>query len=131
MAAELRRKDVRILFDVDNQSIWLSKASVNRILLPPTDFPTFLERLAWIIRFLEAEACELELEAAGNLQYTAICGSLSLEQILRVQEYMRDSLIRLAVVPKGMSRLGLQIIFRRDTISPLTLHSSVEKEHAG
>ncbi len=112
MAAELRRKHVRILFDADNQSIWLPKASVNRILLPPTDSPTFLERLSWIIRYLEAEGCELEVEGMGQYRYTAVCGNLSLDQIHGVQAYMRDSLIQLTVVPRGMSRVGLQVIFR-------------------
>ena len=115
MAAELRRKHVRILFDADNQSIWLPKTSLNRILLPPTDSPTFLERLAWIIRHLEAEGCELELEASGNYQYTALCGSFTLDQVLEVQDYMRDLLVQLTVVPRGMSRVGLQITFRKDT----------------
>ncbi len=115
MAAELRRNHVRILFDADNQSIWLPKASVNRIVLPPTDSPTFLERLSWIIHYLEAEGCELEVERAGHYRYTAVCGNLSLDQILGVQVYTRFSLVELTVVPRGMSRVGLQITFRKET----------------
>ena len=54
MVAELRKKDLRILFDANNQEIWLSKQGVNRIVLPPTDSPTLLDRLSWLIHQVDA-----------------------------------------------------------------------------
>ena len=115
MVAELRRRDVRILFDVDNQFIWLSKNGVNRITLPPTDSPTLLERLTWLIRHVDAEECELELDVAGNYRYTVVCAALSLERLHSIRDYMNYLFVELNVLPRGMSRLGLEVVFRRET----------------
>lgn len=113
MVAELRRKDVRVLFDVDNQATWISKIGVNRITLPPTDSPALLDRLAWIIRFVNAEECELELDESGHYRYTVTCGELTLEDIQAVRDHMGTLLARLKLLPRGMSRLALEVVFLR------------------
>jgi hypothetical protein len=115
MAAELRRRDVRILFDVDNQSIWLSKNAVNRITLPGTDSPTLLDRLAWLIRFVHAEECELELDEEGDYRYTVVCGELNLESLHAVRDYLTPFIIGMKVLPRGMARLALEVVFRRES----------------
>ncbi len=113
MVAELRRKDARILFDVDNQSIWLSKKGVNKIILPPAEKPTLLDRLVWLIQFVDAEECSLELDAAGNYQFTVACGELCLQKLISIRDYMSPLFVSLKVLPRGMSRLGLEVVFRR------------------
>jgi len=115
MIAELRRNDARVLFDVDNQSIWISKTGVNRITLPPAESPGLLDRLSWLIRFVDAEECELELDVAGNYRYTVVCAALSLERLHSIREYMNYLFVELNVLPRGMSRLGLEVVFRRET----------------
>ena len=112
MVAELRKKDLRILFDANNQEIWLSKQGVNRIVLPPTDSPTLLDRLSWLIHQVDAGECELEITKSGNYQLVLVCGELSLEKIHEIRDYVGRLLVRLTIVPRGMSRLGLQVIFR-------------------
>lgn len=112
MVAELRRKDIRILFDVDNQSIWLAKTAVNRITLPPPENPQLLDRLIWLIRCVDATECELEKSVEGYYRYTVVCGSLTLPQLEAVRDYMRPLLIGIQALPRGMSRLGLEVVFR-------------------
>jgi hypothetical protein len=111
MAAELRKKDLRILFDANNQEIWLSKQGVNRIVLSPTDSPTLLERLSWLIHLVDAGECELEIDESGNHRLTLVCGELSLEKIYEIRDYVGPLLVRLTIIPRGMSRLGLQVVF--------------------
>jgi hypothetical protein len=111
MAAELRKKDLRILFDANNQEIWLSKQGVNRIVLSPTDSPTLLERLSWLIHLVDADECELEIDESGNHRLTLVCGELSLEKIHEIRDYVGPLLVRLTIIPRGMSRLGLQVVF--------------------
>src|SRR5213593_3127408 len=74
MVAQLRRKDVRVLFDADNQAIWVSKMALNRITPPRTDSPTLLDRLTWLIRFADAEECELDLEESGITSFRSCAG---------------------------------------------------------
>lgn len=112
MVAELRRKDLRILFDADNQSTWLTKLSVNRILLPPTDHPALLDRLTWILDRVGGREVELERDAGGHYEYTVVCGELGLADVLAVRDYLEPLLVELRLVPRGMSRLGLQVVFR-------------------
>jgi hypothetical protein len=111
MAAELRKKDLRILFDANNQEIWLSKQGVNRIVLSPTDSPTLLERLSWLIHLVDAGECELEIDESGNHRLTLVCGELSLEKIYEIRDYVGALLVQLTIIPRGMSRLGLQVVF--------------------
>ncbi len=113
MIAELRRTDARILFDADNQSIWISKTGVNRITLPPTESPGLLDRLSWLIRFVDAEECELEMDDSGNYRFTVLCGELRLEKLLFVRDFMNRTFVSLSIQPRGMSRLGLEVVFRR------------------
>ena len=87
MVAELRRRDVRILFDVDNQFIWLSKNGVNRITLTPTDSPTLLERLTWLIRHVDAE--ESEASAAAHERPSEV-PVLSLELVEAREQLLVD-----------------------------------------
>ena len=115
MVAELRKKDLRILFDANNQEIWLSKQGVNRVVLPPTDSPTLLDRLSWLIHLLDASECELEIKS-GNHQLVLVCGEISLEKIHEIRDYVDPLLVQLTIVPRGMSRLGLQVIFRADPV---------------
>ncbi|MBI4472720.1 MAG: hypothetical protein HY646_08635 [Acidobacteria bacterium] len=112
MVAELRRRDIRILFDVDKQSIWLAKAAVNRIILPPAENPQLLDRLTWLIRCVDATECELERSVEGYCQYTVVCSALALPQLEAVRDYMRPLLISIHVLPRGMSRVGLEVVFR-------------------
>src|SRR5262249_51696143 len=112
MVAELRKKDLRILFDAKNQEIWLSKQGVNRIVLPPTDCPTLLDRLSWLIHLVDARECELEINRSGNHQLVLVCGEISLEKIYQIRDYVGPLLVQLTIVPRGMSRLGLQVTFR-------------------
>ena len=114
MVAELRRKGIRVLFDADDQNIWVSKMAVNRITLPPTDNPGLLDRLTWLIDFVGAEECKLELDEAGNYRYTVFCGELDLGRVLAVRDYMGGLLVGLKLVPSGMSRLGLEVVFRKE-----------------
>ena len=114
MVAELRRKDARILFDVDNQSIWLEKKGVNRVTLPPTESPSLLDRLTWLINFLDASECEFEWDRSGNYRYTVVCPELDLDRIQTVQDYLRPVFIGLKILPRGMNRLGLELILRKD-----------------
>jgi hypothetical protein len=113
MIAELRRNDARVLFDVDNQSIWISKSGLNRITLPPADSPGLLDRLSWLIRFVDAEECELELDNGGNYRFTVLCGELGLEKLLSICDFMNRTFVSLRIQPRGMSRLGLEVVFRR------------------
>ena len=92
--------------------IWLSKQGVNRIVLPPTDAPTLLDRLSWLIHQVDAGECELEITESGTYQLVLVCGELSLEKIHEIRDYVGRLLVRLTIVPRGMSRLGLQVIFR-------------------
>ncbi len=114
MVVELRRKDARILFDADNQSIWLTKMGVNRVTLPPTESPSLLDRLTWLIHFLDASECELERDRSGNYRYTVVSEELDLDRIHRVRDYMQPVFISLKILPRGMNRLGLELIFRKD-----------------
>jgi hypothetical protein len=123
MVVEIRRKDFRILFDADNQSIWLPRDGANRITLPPTDSPGFLDRLSWLVHFLDARECELELDEDLNYRYTVICAELSRERIHAVCSYMGTLLRKLRIVPRGMSRLGLELTFVRTCGSELRTHS--------
>jgi len=119
LVAELRKKDLRVLFDADNQSIWVAKAAVNRITLPPTDRPALLDRLTWVIGFVAGRECELERDENGNYRYTVVCGELSLDQLLEIRAYMAPILVELRVIPRGMSRLGVYLVFRSDgALSP-------------
>ena len=113
MIAELRRNDARIFLDADNQSIWISKTGVNRITLPPTELPGLLDRLSWLIRFVDAEECELELDDSGNYRFTVLCGELRLEKLLSIRDFMNRTFVSLSIQPQGMSRLGLEVVFRR------------------
>ena len=113
MIAELRRNDARILFDADNQSIWISKTGVNRITLPPAESPGLLDRLSWLIRFVDAEECELELDNSGNYRFTVLCGEVRLEKLLSIRDFMNRTFVSLSIQPRGMSRLGLELVFRR------------------
>jgi len=115
MVAQLRRKDVRVLFDADNQAIWVSKMALNRITPLPTDSPTLLDRLTWLIRFVDAEECELDLEESGNYQFTVVCGRLTLEMLLAVREYFAPVFFGLRVLPRGLERLALEVVFKRGT----------------
>jgi len=115
MVAELRRRDLRILFDVDNQGIWLSKQGVNRVTLPPTDRPRLLDRLTWLVHFVSAEELELELDEEGRYRYTVVCGELRLGELEEVRRYMEPLFVDLVVQPRGMSRLGLRVTFRRES----------------
>ena len=58
MVAELRKKDLRILFDANNQEIWLSKQGVNRIVScrPPTLQPCWIGFHGSFIRWMQANA---------------------------------------------------------------------------
>jgi hypothetical protein len=118
LVVETRRKDIRLLFDADNQSIWVSRSGVNRITLPPTDSPGLLDRLSWLIRFLDAGECELELDQDGNYRYTVVCGELTLDRIHSVCGYMGCLLCSIRILPRGMSRLGLEVTFRRAGVLP-------------
>jgi len=118
MVAELRKKDLRILFDADSQSIWLTKASINRIKLPQTDAPALLDRLTWVMELVSGRECELERDAAGNYLYTVVCGELALGEVLAIRDYMAPLLIELRLMPRGMSRLGVHIVFRPDAPKP-------------
>ena len=113
MVAELRRKDLRILFEADDQAIWVSKMGVNRITLPPGDSPGLVDRLTWIIRYVSAEECELGWDESKNYHYIVVCGELSLEQIITIREYFGELFVRLKVLPRGMSRLALELVFRQ------------------
>jgi len=113
MVVELRRKDIRVLFDANDQSIWVSKAAVNRITLPPAEQPGLLDRLHWLIGFLDAGECELETDEVGNYRATIICGELDLGRVLAVRDSLEESLVSLRMLPRGMSRLGLEIVFRK------------------
>jgi len=115
MVAQLRRKDVRVLFDADNQAIWVSKMALNRITPLPTDSPTLLDRLTWLIRLVDAEECELDLEESGNYQFTVVCGRLTLEMLLAVREYFAPVFFGLRVLPRGLERLALEVVFKRGT----------------
>ena len=66
-------------------------------------------------RFLAAEECELETDEAGNYRYTVFCGELDLGRVMAVRDYMGSLLVDLKVVPSGMSRLALQVVFRKET----------------
>jgi hypothetical protein len=112
MVVELRRKDFRVLFDAGDQSIWLSKSSVNRITLPPREHPRLLDRLHWLIEFLDAGECDLEIDEAGHYRATIICGELDLPRVLAVRDSLAGDLVSLRMLPRGMSRLGLEIVFR-------------------
>jgi hypothetical protein len=118
MVAELRKKDLRILFDADNQSIWLTKPSVNRITLPPTDAPALLDRLTWVLHFVSGRECELERDEQGRYRYTVVCGELTLQEVLTIRDYMRPLLVELRLQPRGMSRLGVHLVFRPDAGAP-------------
>jgi hypothetical protein len=113
MVAELRRKDARILFDVENQSMWLAKNGLNRIVLPPTDNPDLLDRLTWLIHFVDASECELDRTDQGDYRYLVVCGSLSLVEMHTVRDYLGALLVDMKIVPRGMSRLGLEVVFKR------------------
>lgn len=113
MVAELRKRDVRLLFDVDHQAVWLSKRGVNRITLPPTAAPTLLDRLNWLIGFSGAEECELERNELGSCVFTMACGGADLAGLEKMREYMKPLFVSLRVLPRGMSRLALEIVFER------------------
>jgi hypothetical protein len=113
MVAELRRKDLRILFEADDQAIWVSKMGINKITLPYTASPGLVDRLTWIIRYVSAEECELAWDESRNYHYIVVCGELSLEQIITIREYLGELFVRLKVLPRGMSRLALDLVFRQ------------------
>jgi len=113
MVAELRRKDLRVLFDADNQSIWLEKSAVNRIVLPPADPPSLLDRLIWLIDAVDGVECELELEDVKTYRCTVVCAGLNLSQLLEIHAYMSPLITTLSLVPRGMHRIGLELIFQR------------------
>src|SRR5436309_13063878 len=111
MVAQLRRKDVRVLFDADNQAIWVSKMALNRITPLPTDSPTLLDRLTLLIRFVAAEECELDLEESGNYQFTVVCGRLTLEMLVAVREYVAPVFFGLRVLLRGWEPLCMDVVF--------------------
>src|SRR5262245_37947855 len=111
MVAELRKKDLRILFDANNQEIWLSKQGVNRIVLSPTDSPTLLARLSWLIDVGDAGECELGMDESARHGLGLVCGELSLESVYGIRDYVGPLLVRLTIIPRGMGRLGLQVVF--------------------
>jgi hypothetical protein len=113
MVAELRRRDLRVLFDADDQSTWLTKPSVNRIVLRPAASPTLLDRLTWLLHFVAGRECELEIDPDGRYRYTVVCGGLGLGDVLAVRDYMQPVLVDLRLIPRGMSRIGLEVVFRR------------------
>ena len=74
-----------------------------------------LDRLTWLIRFVDAEECELDLEESGNYQFTVVCGRLTLEMLLAVREYFAPVFFGLRVLPRGLERLALEVVFKRGT----------------
>ena len=62
--------------------------------------------------FVSGRECELERGDDGAYHCTVVCGELTLAQVVAIRDYMAPVLIDLRLVPRGMSRLGVHVVFR-------------------
>ena len=109
LVIEIKRNNFKIIYPSDKRC-WLPRETLARVRPENLDYATFLERLHYLIKKVQAQECEL-VSDAGLHRLSLRIDAIDSETVDDLRRFLGSAFISLLVVPEGMAFMQLELKF--------------------
>jgi hypothetical protein len=115
LVIEIKRNNFKILYPNDKRC-WLPREVLARVRPEQLSYTTFLERLHYVIKRVQAQECEL-VSNAGTHRLSLRIDKIDHLLVDDLRQFLGDDFISLVVVPEGMAFMQLELNFNSGTVA--------------
>jgi hypothetical protein len=109
LVIEIKRNNFKILYPNDKRC-WLPREALARVRPENLEYTTFLEKLHYIVKKVQAQECELVSDAGAHRLALRI-DRIDSETVDDLRRFLGPGLNSLVVVPEGMAFMQLELNF--------------------
>ena len=109
LVIEIKRNNYKILFANDKRC-WLPRETLSRV-QPELDYGTFLEKLHYVIKKVQALDCEL-VSDQGQHRLTLRIDRIDHDTVTDLRQFIGEGFGSLVIVPEGMAFMLLELRFQ-------------------
>jgi hypothetical protein len=110
LVIEIKRNNFKIIYP-NHKRCWLPREALARVRPENLAYTTFLERLHYLIKKVQAQECELVSEN-GHHRLSLRIDKIAHETIDDLRRFLGDGFVSLVVVPEGMAFMQLELQFQ-------------------